>query len=456
MPSQANKTEEVEGSITVQRSEISAVVNGPDSGVLSPAIVRGGAYLAGRYGLGVIVSVGNMLVMTRWIGPHAYGVFVTAVGIVAFLSNLARGGVDTFLVRCQNDPDEHVYGVAATAVLLISLFLTCVGLALAPLLVRWYHSPEFVFPYLALLITIPVTGMTGIGMARLERNLDFGKVAAIELAGQTLGLGVAATLAGLRQGVWAPVGGQIAWQVYALLATCLSAKMVFRLRFDRGLMKEMFAYGIGLTASVRAWQLRTLVNPLLVGRFCGTEAVAFVALALRISDALGTIRLAAGRMAIATLARLQNDREQFRRVLQHALFLQVITLGPLLAGFALLGRFIVPHVMGLRWMPALLVYPFVAAGVLINSVYNLQASALFVIGRQWLVMRAYVAHVALLALASAVLVPRVGIVGYGWAELLACIGYIPMHIGLKPVAAISYRRLAPWVAAFLAILFVPA
>ncbi len=48
---------------------------------------RGGAYLAARYGLGVFVSLGNMLVMTRWIGPHAYGLFVTAIGIVAFLSN---------------------------------------------------------------------------------------------------------------------------------------------------------------------------------------------------------------------------------------------------------------------------------------------------------------------------------------------------------------------------------
>jgi hypothetical protein len=38
---------------------------------------RGATYLAARYGLGVIVGVGNMLVMTWWIGPHAYGLFVS-------------------------------------------------------------------------------------------------------------------------------------------------------------------------------------------------------------------------------------------------------------------------------------------------------------------------------------------------------------------------------------------
>ena len=60
----------------------------------------------------------------------------------------------------------------------------------------------------------------------------------------------------------------------------------------------MLTFGIGIT-SQRTWQLRTLINPLLVARFAGAEAVAFVALAIRIAEALGTLRLAAGRMAIA-------------------------------------------------------------------------------------------------------------------------------------------------------------
>jgi O-antigen/teichoic acid export membrane protein len=215
----------------------------------------------------------------------------------------------------------------------------------------------------------------------------------------------------------------------------------------------MLSFGIGLTASLRTWQLRTLVNPLLVGRFGGADAVAFVALALRIAEAFGTIRLAAGRMAIAALGRLQGKQEQFRKTLERALYLQVITLGPLLCGFALLGPFVLPRVAGARWMPSLMVYPFVAAGVLVNSVYNLQASALFVIGKQWIVMQAYTVHVALLALTTLVLLPRFGIVGYGWAEVIACVSYFAIHAGLRRSMAISYRQLAPSLVVFLSCLF---
>ena len=416
--------------------------------------MRGGLYLAGRYGLGMIVSLGNMLVMTWWIGPHAYGLFVTAIGMVTFLAGLARGGVDTYLVRSQAAPDRRMYGTAATLILSASVALGMIAAAATPLLIQWFGSREFVTPYLVLLLTVPITGLTGVPMAKLERALDFRSIATIELAGQAAGLLVSALLALSRAGVWAPVMGQIAWQTLTLLSAYMSASLVICLRFDRRQAREMLSFGVGLTASLRTWQLRTLVNPLLVARFAGAEAVAFVALALRIAEALGTIRLAAGRMTIAALGHLQGRQEQFRRTLERAVYLQVITLGPLLCGFALLGPFVLPRLAGTRWLPSLAIYPFVAAGVLVNSVYNLQASALFVIGKQWIVMHAYTAHVALLALTTLVLLPRFGIVGYGWAEVIACSSYFAIHTGLRRSVGISYRQLAPSLAVFMPCLFV--
>ena len=421
--------------------------------VFSSATVRGGIFLAIRYGLGVIVGLGNMLVMTWWIGPHAYGLFVTAIGIVAFLATIARAGVDTYLVKSETPPDAQAYATATTLILSASLGLGLAAAAAVPLFVRWYGNREFVAPYLVLLLTIPVSGLTGVPMAKLERGLDFRSIAGIELGGQSAGLLVSALLAWSRAGVWAPVAGQIAWQAFTLVAAQVCSSVGWHLRFEICQARKMLSYGLVLTASMRTWQLRNLVNPLLVGRFAGAEAVAFVALAIRIAEALGTLRLAAGRMAIAALARLQSRRENLRCALERALHLQVVTLGPLLCGFALLGPLMLPPIMGARWKPSLIVYPFVAAGVLINSVYNLQASALFVVGRQWTVMQSYAMHVGLLAAGTALLLPRLGLIGYGWAELAACAAYFAIHAGIAKVAPVSYRRIGPWAGAFLAGIF---
>ena len=296
-----------------RRADVRRVLPAQDA--FSSQTVSGGIYLAARYGLGVVVSLGNMLVMTWWIGPHAYGLFVTAIGMVAFLAAVARGGVDTYLIRCEVSPDDRMYGTAVTLILVLSAALGLAAAATTPLLVRWYGSREFVAPYLALLVTIPVSGLTGVPMARLERSLDFRRVAGIELAGQAAGLLAAAVLAWARAGVWAPVAGQIVWQTFTLVAAAVSASIALRLRFNACQAREMLWFGAGLTASLRTWQLRTLVNPLLVGRYVGTEGVAFVALAIRIAESLGTFRLAAGRMAIAALARLRNNGDEFRSCL---------------------------------------------------------------------------------------------------------------------------------------------
>jgi PST family polysaccharide transporter len=421
---------------------------------LSRDTLRGGAFLAARYALGVLVSLGNMLVLTWWIGPHAYGVFVTAIGLVSFLASVSRAGVDTYLVRLDTEPQARTYGVAGTIVLLTSIAVTLAGCVLIPLLAHWFGSREFAAPYFVLLLSVPIVGLTGIPTAKLERSLDFRRLAGLELGGQTLGLVLSMALAWRRCGVWAPVLGQIAWQVFLFFSTCLYAHLYPCFRFERHEARTMLRYGAELTTSLRTWQLRTLVNPLLVGKFAGAEGVAFVAFAIRAAEALGSVRLAAGRLAIAALARMQHNREQFRASLEQALFLQIITLGPLLCAFALLGSWGVRHVAGVRWMPSLIVYPFVAAGVLVNSMYNLQASALFVVGKQWLVMRAYTAHVILLATGTLFLLPRLGIAGYGWAELLACGAYPLLQTGLKNMP-VSYRRLTPWLIAFTALLFAP-
>src|SRR5207247_10761164 len=115
--------------------------------------------------------------------------------------------------------------------------------------------------------------------------------------------------------------------------------MVPRVVFDLKETRKMLSFGIGFTSSMRVWQLRTLVNPLLVGRFAGADGVAFVALAVRIAEALGTLRLAAGRMAIAALARLQDRRNQFRIAVDRASLLPIMKQGTLHLAFFLASPF---------------------------------------------------------------------------------------------------------------------
>ncbi len=204
---------------------------------------RDGFYLAGRYGVGILVGLGNMLVLTWWIGPHAYGVFLTAMGLAALLASLSRVGVDTYLVRRETPPHENEYACAAAVIATASAFLIGCGIAVLPLLVRWFHNREFVGPFLALLLTIPVAGMAGIPTAKLERELRFRSLASLELLGQVSGLVISFALAWGGKGVWAPVTGQLTWQMFVLIVALQRSRVSLRLRMDLTEISCMLRYG---------------------------------------------------------------------------------------------------------------------------------------------------------------------------------------------------------------------
>ena len=413
---------------------------------------RGVAYIAARYGCSSLVNAGNVLVLTWWIGPRAYGAFVTAVGITTFLASITRAGLDTHLVRSEEAPSREDYNTAYTLILSISIVFCALGGFVLPLLTRWLSDRGFALPYLVLLLTVPLIGLAGPPLAKLERALQFQDVAKIEFGGQLSAFVVSAILAWRGLGVWAPVAGHVTWQLFVLLAAQRTSGFSPHLTVDWARARRMIGFGLGFSASVRVWQLRNLVNPLIVGRFLGTEAVAFVALAVRAIEALSFIRTAVGRVAIAALSRLREDPERCQRMMQKGARLQLFALGPVFLLLSVLGPTLLPKFLGGRWSSALVVLPFVAAGALINSVFVLEASALFVEGRQWVVTRSYLWHVAILIAGTAILVPSFGIVGYGWAELAACVPYAILHRGLQPGLRVSLRATMPWLAAFVSAL----
>ena len=411
---------------------------------------RGVGFIAARYGASSLIQAGNVLVLTWWIGPRAYGSFVTAVGIATFLSSITRAGLDTHLVRSENVPAKEDYDTAFTLILLISIALCLLGWLSLPLLTLWLKDRSFAVPYLVLLTTIPMVGLAGPPLAKLERALHFRDVAQIEFGGQLCAFLVGAMLAWRGLGVWAPVIGYVAWQAFVLVGARIVSGLVPRLDFSISRARQMMNFGLGFAASVRVWQLRNLVNPLIVGRFLGTEAVAFVALAVRAVEGLGFVRTAVARVEIAALARLRDDPVSGGAMMQKGVRWQLFALGPAFCLLALLGPPFLPTLMGARWSSVLMVFPFVAAAALTNSIFLLEASALFVEGRQWAVTRTYLWHVAAFALGTAALVPRLGIAGYGWAELGACIPCAFLHKELRPHLRVSMASTLPWLIAFVA------
>jgi len=394
---------------------------------LRTQVMRGGAYLTLRQAAGTTVNVVGVVLLMRTIGPGEYGVYAAAAGLLAALQLVAQMGVGVFLVRAEQGDREEVQQVSSTLLLGSGVAGVLLGAATLPLVERWTRMEELSAVALVVYATLPLSNLAQVPMARLERRLDYRRVALIELAGQLLYFGVALPLAFAGGGAWAPVAGYVSQQVLLWIAMHVAAAYRPRLHWDRAAVGEILAYGAGFTGSIALYQLRKLVNPLVVGRYLGPAAVGIVAVTIQVVTHLAFVSVATWRLSMAALARVQGDRDRLRRAVSEGMRLQTLAVAPFLIAFAWLAPAVVPLILGRAWNEIALVYPFLAVAGLTNALFNLHSSALYVIERNGAMALFHVAHTGLLAGAALLLVPRMGLIGYGVAELVTLASYALLH-----------------------------
>jgi O-antigen/teichoic acid export membrane protein len=401
---------------------------------LRSAVYRGGGYLAFRQLGGLLLSAAGVVLLTRLLGPAAYGLYAAALSLQLFVHVIAGWGVGTFLVRHTGDDSDERYHHALSLLLVAGTGAVALAVLALPLLER-FSRLDLGLPALVLFLALPVQLAAGVPMAKIERALDFRAVARTELGGQAAFVSVGVGLAAAGFGVWAPVLGFWAQQLVQTAGYFGCADYRPRLRWSSAANAAMLRFGYGYSASLCLWQARRLVNPLFVGRYLGTEAVGYVAVALQIASQLGFMVSAAWRLSTAALAKIQTDPERTARAMAEGMYLQLLTVGPPLVAFGWIGGWLVPHVFGPAWAPLMLVYPGVAIAFLSSSIFLLQSSALYVRQRTWEVSAFHLANVLLLAGAALLFVPRVGLAGYAFAEVAALASWVVLYTFVRRYVA---------------------
>lgn len=413
---------------------------------LRQLVVRGGKYLVLRQGAAVVIGLFGVLLLTRLLGPARYGVYAGALAVVLFSAQVGRLGLEVFLVRREEAPSPAVYSQAFTLLLCSGFSLVGLSLLSLPLLREWTLAEGSLQPVRVLFLVLPLMLIQQPAFAALERRMDFRAIALIELSGQLGFYAVALPLALLGLGVWAPVIGFFVWQTCLLVGAYGASGLRPRLRWSPPLVREILTYGLSFSASTWIWELRVLVNPLLVGHYLGAASVAHVSLAMRFVDVLSVVRYATYRLSIAALARVQDDVARLRRIVEESMTLQILGVAPLL-GLGSSMLFVLPSVLGERWAPLVEVFPYIALASIANAVFNMHSSVLYVRKQNRQVGLFHLVHIVLFAAAGLLFIPRLGLVGYGVAELVACLSYAVLHSQLRRLFSVSYRAVLPWLLA---------
>jgi len=121
---------------------------------LRDRVLKGGTYLIVRQGLGLIIGLAGVMLITRAIGPGNFGLYATALGVVSYINGLMGLGVNVYLIRRDNNPSANIYRQALALMLITGVSGMMLGIAAMPLLQRWFQDPAFTSPLFIMLLTV--------------------------------------------------------------------------------------------------------------------------------------------------------------------------------------------------------------------------------------------------------------------------------------------------------------
>jgi len=308
-------------------------------------------------------------------------------------------GLDVYLLRKAEAPDEKEFHQAFTLLLCISAAFLGGLCILSPVIASFVRISGVARLLMFLAVGIPFNLLALPAVIKLDRDLNFKQVAINELISQGSMYVVSVPLAFAGYGAWAPASGFLTQQVLLAALSYRSAGYRPSLHWDTHLIQKMLSYGLSYSTSIWVWQLRSLVNPLIVSRLAGVEAVGYVAVSIRFVEVLAFAKAATWRIAMATLAKMGGDRIRLRNSITEGMRLQAMAVGLPIGMFALSGPFLVSLGLGHNWVPALAVFPFIALSYLTNAMFNLHCSVLYLLEKNYQVTVFSTVHIILFAVA---------------------------------------------------------
>ncbi len=427
-------------------------------------VLRGGVYLLVRRGVAVLLGILGVLFINRIVGPGVQGLYSAAYGVFNFLLTVGLMGTHIYLIRERRDAPRALFHQAFWWLLLYGTGLMLMAAGAFWLLERgWVRTEPFALVATAVCLSLPLALVSYVPAALLERELDYRRVALIEVGAQLSYYLLAIPLALVGYGVWALVAGFWLGQLVQGGGYFAAARYRPRWHWHRALLAPMLRYSFSQAVSGWVYNLRELMPAFVLLPLAGREAVGYLAIANRFVSMLSFAQEAAGRLSVPTFARVQHDLQRLARAVSEAMQLQTLALGAPLSAFTLIAPLVLPTLLGVKWDTHVILIAFTLLGtrLLLSALFAIQGNALYVRQQNRLMLYANLAYIGVLVVLGSAMVwllpAAYKLYGYLIADLIAHVPtYVIKHWGMvRHIGRPNYQIAAVWTVAMLCLLTAP-
>ena len=311
---------------------------------------RGGAYTLLAQGFVFLVNLGQIAILARLLTPDDFGVVAMVGVVIGFISLFRDAGLS--MATIQHAELSHGQ---ASALFWINVFL---GLAFVPIIiafapiVAWFFGrPETLWITIALAGVFPFSGLAVQHRAIMQRRMQFGRLALLQVTTRLLACGVAVGIAAHGFGFWALVSYQYAIGAFSAIAVFVLnpwrpgwIQKVHEIR-------SMLVFGRNVVGANMATYLGGNGIQLVIGKALGGTALGIFDHAWRLLfQPLTQLVAPITAVAFPTLSRLQDCPSRFREYYMKAAAGLIGVSVPLIVLLIGWSDQIVEWYLGERWM----------------------------------------------------------------------------------------------------------
>ena len=366
---------------------------------------RGFNWLGGAMVIAKVTDFGTILVVLLYLTKRQVGLAALVVAIGTVIEALDGLGTSAALVQARS----------LSRLQLASLFWFIAGAAViaggmtmlaAPWFASLYGLPGLAPYFIPIAVKQPLVGAAVIPLAMMSRELQYERIAVVNVASTLGAAATRVTLAALGAGAWALVIASAASGLYTLIGAFLAKPFRPSLQFSMPAISPLVRFGLRAAGSTLFEQSFNNVDYLLVGWFYGPAPLAVYRVAFEVGMqpalAAGTL---INRAALPVFARVSATHEHLTQSLTWSLRRLAVVVAPLTAATMLAAQPITALILdgeGHSYAAAALPLGLLAAAALLRVISQLLYPLTLGSGHPKIALR--LAAVTLLLLSAGMLV----------------------------------------------------
>ena len=296
---------------------------------------RGFNWLGGATIIAKITDFATILLVLRFLTKEQVGAGALVVALGAVIEALDGLGTSTALVQAPSLSRLQLDSLF-WFILLSACVVAGVVLLAAPWIASLYGIAGVAAYFLAIAIKQPLVGAAVIPLAMLQRELQYERIALVNVGSTFAAALTRLGLAMAGAGTWAIVIAFAASGLFTLVGAMLASPIRPQLRMSLPAISPLLRFGLRATMSGLCEQMINNVHHVLVGWFYGAAALAEFRvsfdLAMEPANAAGTL---ISRTALPVFAKVAAVREHLAQSLAWSLRRLLAVAAPLAAAIVL-------------------------------------------------------------------------------------------------------------------------